>query len=88
MLVSHTVRINGYFVGCTGYVHDTLLQWAYGVNKTLEQGHSPDDGFKVTENILNLRFKGITGTVLINDNGDRNADSRYLLCLFLINKYH
>ena len=48
-----------------------MLQWAYGVNLTMEQGHEPDDGFKVTENIFNLTFEGITGKVVIDHQGDR-----------------
>ncbi len=57
-----------------GMIHDSMLQWAYGVNKTLEQGYPPDDGFKVTQNIINMTFEGITGTVVINEFGDRSID--------------
>ncbi len=53
-----------------------MLQWAYGVNKTLEQGYPPDDGFKVTQNIFNMTFVGITGTVTIDSVGDRRPDQR------------
>ena len=45
--------------------------WAYGVNKTLEQGKYPDNGIDVTQNIMGLRFEGITGGVAVNENGDR-----------------
>ncbi len=55
-------------------MHDAVLQWAYGVNKTLEQGYQPDDGERVTQNILNLQFEGITGTVSIDGHGDRLVD--------------
>jgi hypothetical protein len=51
--------------------------WAYGVNKTLEQGYSPSDGFKVTHNIFNLNFKGISGNVEVNGEGDRQIERRY-----------
>ena len=55
-------------------VHDAVLMWAYGVNKTLEQGFPPDDGLKVTENIFNLTFEGITGMVAIDEKGDRKPN--------------
>ena len=59
-----------------GFVHDAMLQWAYGVNKSLEKGQSPDDGVSVTNNILNLTYQGITGKVAVNQYGDRQSDSR------------
>ncbi len=62
----------------SGYVHDAVLQWAYGVNRTVHQGFPPDDGFKVTKNIINMTFEGITGTVTINDVGDRKTDQRWV----------
>lgn len=45
--------------------------WAYGVNMSLGQGQAPDNGFKVTENMYNLNFESVTGTVVIDGNGDR-----------------
>jgi hypothetical protein len=57
-------------------IHDAVLAWAYGVNKTLHQGYSPDDGFMVASNIFNLRFEGITGSVIINEVGNRLLDFR------------
>ena len=60
-----------------GFVHDAVLQWAYGVNLTLAAGHSPDDGFKVSKNIFNMTFEGITGTVTSDNVGDRKPDQRY-----------
>ncbi len=60
-----------------GFIHDAVLQWAYGVNKTLQQGYSPNDGVRITKNILNTSFKGITGNVAIDANGDRKPNLRY-----------
>ncbi len=57
-----------------GFIHDAVLLWAYGVNKTLEEGYPPDDGFRITKNIINMTFEGITGTVIINEVGDRILD--------------
>ena len=48
----------------TGLVHDAVLMWAYGVNRTLERGGAPDDGETIASNIFNLSFQGITGNVL------------------------
>ena len=48
-------------------MYDAVLMWAYGVNLTLEQGGSPDDGVAVTNNIINhVTFEGITGKVSIH----------------------
>ena len=66
-----------FFTNNAGYLHDAVLQWAYGVNKTIEQGYPPDDGFRITQNIINMTYEGITGTVKINHLGDRNPDQRY-----------
>ena len=68
-------------------VHDAVLQWAYGVNKSLTQGLPPDDGYQITQNIFNSTFEGITGTVTINNVGDRLMDLRYVLQTYeIINK--
>ena len=55
----------------TGMVHDAVLAWAYGVNKTVESGFSPNDGIKVTENVNSLAFEGVTGTVATDYMGER-----------------
>ena len=57
-------------------VYDVALQWAYGVNITLAQGHRPSDGFKVTENIFNLSFHGVSGLVAIDGKGDRKINHK------------
>ena len=57
-----------------GQIHDSILLWAYGVNRTLQQGFSPDDGAKIFQNVINLTFEGITGSVTIDENGDRKSN--------------
>ena len=57
-----------------GLVHDAVLAWAHGVNKTLEQGYAPNDGYVIIENIFNSTFEGITGTVVIDEKGDRKPN--------------
>ena len=50
-----------YIIGST---HDTVLIWAYGVNRTLERGGAPDDGESITRNLFNFAFDGASGKVL------------------------
>ncbi len=71
---SYLIKLRTVDVMIAGMIHDSMLQWAYGVNKTLEQGYPPDDGFKITQNIINMTFEGMTGTVVINEFGDRSTD--------------
>ena len=52
-------------------MHDAVLVWAYAMNKTLEEGYSAEDGFRVSQNMFNLTFQGITGRVSLNSVGDR-----------------
>ena len=70
----------------SGYIHDAVLLWAYGVNKTLEHGHSPDDGLKFTENVFNMTFEGITGKVFINEKGDGGNDQVYVFIYIAVIK--
>lgn len=55
-------------------VHDAVLLWAYGLNKSLEEGYAADDGISITKNIINMSFPGITGQVIIDGHGDRLPD--------------
>ena len=57
-------------------LHDAVLLWAYGVNKTVEKGFSPDDGAQITQNILNTTIQGVMGPVAIDENGDRLPNLR------------
>ena len=47
-----------------GSVHDAVLIWAYGVNRTLERGGAPDDGESITRNLFDFVIDGATGQVL------------------------
>ncbi len=60
-----------------GMIHDSILQWAYGVNKTIEEGFAPDNGLRITKNIINMTFQGITGKVGIDHLGNRDSDQRF-----------
>ena len=48
--------------------------WAYGVNRTLEKGFPPDHHLEVINSILGFVFEGITGTVSLDNVGDRMND--------------
>ena len=67
-----------------GLLYDAVLLWAYGVNKTLEQGYPPDDGTIVTKNIINTTFQGITGKIKLNEVGDRFPDERFVIYKCLV----
>jgi atrial natriuretic peptide receptor A len=57
-----------------GAFHDAVLLYALAVNETLEAGIDPSNGSEVTRRMWNRTFQGITGTVSIDENGDRNGD--------------
>ena len=52
-------------------MHDAVLLWALAANQTMEQGFPPNDGLRVTQNIYNKTFMGMTGPVVIDSKGDR-----------------
>ncbi|XP_070536703.1 atrial natriuretic peptide receptor 1-like isoform X5 [Ptychodera flava] len=57
-----------------GAFHDAVILYALALNETLAAGGDPRDGIEVTRRMWNRTFKGITGNVTIDDNGDRDAD--------------
>ena len=73
-MISSHINISLFWLFLTSLVYDAVLLWAYGVNKTLEQGYSPNDGLRVTQNIFNMTFEGMTGTVRIDEKGDRQPN--------------
>ena len=62
------------FVIFSGFAHDAVMLWAHGVNRTIQQGDNPNDGFKVSKNIFSSSIQGVTGPVVIDGNGDRLED--------------
>lgn len=60
----------------SGELHDAVLLWAYGVNRTVERGFSPDDGTEITNSVINTTIQGAFSSVNINENGDRLIDLR------------
>ncbi|KAK7497822.1 hypothetical protein BaRGS_00010956 [Batillaria attramentaria] len=57
-----------------GAFHDAVILYALALNETLEAGGSVRDGVDINRRMWNRTFQGITGTVSIDANGDRNAD--------------
>ncbi|XP_052264971.1 atrial natriuretic peptide receptor 1-like isoform X4 [Dreissena polymorpha] len=57
-----------------GAFHDAVILYALALNETLQANKSITNGTEITRRMWNRTFKGITGNVSIDDNGDRNAD--------------
>ncbi|XP_077994026.1 atrial natriuretic peptide receptor 1-like isoform X3 [Glandiceps talaboti] len=57
-----------------GAFHDAVILYALALNETLAAKEDPRDGKTLTRRMWNRTFKGITGNVTIDDNGDRDAD--------------
>ncbi|XP_069101885.1 atrial natriuretic peptide receptor 1-like isoform X3 [Argopecten irradians] len=57
-----------------GAFHDAVILYAIALNETLTRNRSITNGTEITKLMWNRTFDGITGTVSIDDNGDRNAD--------------
>ncbi|ELT96795.1 hypothetical protein CAPTEDRAFT_124162 [Capitella teleta] len=57
-----------------GAFHDAVILYALALNETLAAGFNATNGMEVTRRMWNRTFDGITGTVSIDENGDRNAD--------------
>ncbi|XP_070581797.1 atrial natriuretic peptide receptor 1-like [Ptychodera flava] len=53
------------------YLHDAVLMYAIALNKTLQQGFDARDGKTWLSNVKGLRFEGMTGSVVMDENGDR-----------------
>ncbi|XP_059142963.1 receptor-type guanylate cyclase gcy-28-like [Physella acuta] len=57
-----------------GAFHDAVILYALALNETIAEGKNVSDGLTITKKMWNRTFEGITGTVSIDANGDRNAD--------------
>ncbi|XP_052786458.1 atrial natriuretic peptide receptor 1-like isoform X3 [Mya arenaria] len=57
-----------------GAFHDAVILYALALNETLQANRSITNGTEITRRMWNRTFRGITGNVSIDDNGDRNAD--------------
>ncbi|KAK3585417.1 hypothetical protein CHS0354_020134 [Potamilus streckersoni] len=59
-----------FFVGA---FYDAVLLYGMVLNETLEEGLDPHDGYNFTRRAWNRVFEGVTGTVIIDNNGDRET---------------
>ncbi|XP_052826119.1 atrial natriuretic peptide receptor 1 [Octopus bimaculoides] len=57
-----------------GAFHDAVILYALAINETLAANESISNGTAITRRMWNRTFEGITGTVSIDENGDRSAD--------------
>ncbi|XP_064596016.1 atrial natriuretic peptide receptor 1-like isoform X3 [Liolophura sinensis] len=57
-----------------GAFHDAVILYALALNETLAENGNITDGAEITRRMWNRTFEGITGTVSIDANGDRNGD--------------
>ncbi|XP_071098893.1 atrial natriuretic peptide receptor 1-like [Haliotis cracherodii] len=70
-----------------GAFHDAVVLYALALNETLQANGSVSDGSAITKRMWNRTFEGITGTVSIDANGDRNADYSLLDLNPITNKF-
>ncbi|XP_060582097.1 receptor-type guanylate cyclase gcy-28-like [Ruditapes philippinarum] len=57
-----------------GAFHDAVVLYALALNETIEAGQPISNGTAVTHRMWDRTFNGITGTVAIDENGDRLMD--------------
>ncbi|XP_070572062.1 atrial natriuretic peptide receptor 1-like [Ptychodera flava] len=57
-----------------GFLHDAVILYAIALNNTLTKGFSSSNGNVVINQIKNTYFNGMTGTVYIDENGDRSPE--------------
>ncbi|EDV21316.1 uncharacterized protein TRIADDRAFT_30655 [Trichoplax adhaerens] len=57
-----------------GTLHDAIILYALALNDTLQEGGNITDGLTVTRKMFNRTFTGVTGEVVIDQNGDRDPD--------------
>ncbi|ELT92328.1 hypothetical protein CAPTEDRAFT_22212, partial [Capitella teleta] len=56
-----------------GSFYDGLIHYARTVRKFIETGQNYSDGLTMSHAMWNATFEGITGSVFIDDNGDRDT---------------
>lgn len=54
--------------------YDAVILYSLALNESLREGGSAINGNDITRRMWNRTFKGITGDVHIDENGDRIAD--------------
>lgn len=54
--------------------YDAVILYTLALNRSIEANETAIDGIEITKRMWNTTFKGITGDVHIDENGDRIAD--------------
>uniref|UniRef100_A0A8C6XJJ3 Guanylate cyclase n=1 Tax=Naja naja TaxID=35670 RepID=A0A8C6XJJ3_NAJNA len=57
-----------------GCFHDGLLLYALALNETLNEGDTKLNNSRILEKMKGRRFQGVTGTVSMDQNNDRDTD--------------
>ncbi|XP_056409707.1 atrial natriuretic peptide receptor 2 [Hyla sarda] len=57
-----------------GCFYDGVLLYAQALNETLQEGGNPKDGIRIVQKIQERSMQGVTGTVSMDKNNDRNID--------------
>ncbi|XP_060119578.1 atrial natriuretic peptide receptor 2-like [Heteronotia binoei] len=57
-----------------GCFHDVLLLYLRALSETLQEGGTKRDTSRILEKMRGLKIQGVTGTVSINSNNDREMD--------------
>ncbi|XP_070587430.1 atrial natriuretic peptide receptor 2-like isoform X2 [Erythrolamprus reginae] len=57
-----------------GCFHDGLLLYALALNETLREGDTKLNNSRILEKMRGRRFQGVTGTVSMDQNNDRDTD--------------
>ncbi|KAL8202662.1 UNVERIFIED_CONTAM: hypothetical protein K2H54_021076, partial [Gekko kuhli] len=60
-----------------GCFHDVLLLYLRALNETLREGGTKRDGSRILEKMRALKIQGVTGTLSINKNNDRETDINF-----------
>ncbi|KAJ3287683.1 hypothetical protein HK104_008487 [Borealophlyctis nickersoniae] len=55
------------------YSYDSVMSYAYGLDKTLQDGKDPYNGTVVFQNIISSNFTGASGSVEFTPEGDRKG---------------
>mmetsp|Transcript_11342 Transcript_11342/g.14740 ORF Transcript_11342/g.14740 Transcript_11342/m.14740 type:complete len:850 (-) Transcript_11342:172-2721(-) len=59
----------------SAFLYDAIYLYFLAANETLARGYDPSvDGLEIVETIKNFQFQGLTGDIMIDENGDRSPD--------------
>ncbi|XP_067320809.1 atrial natriuretic peptide receptor 2 isoform X2 [Anolis sagrei] len=68
------VELNDSLNLIAGCFHDGLLLYAMALNETLSEGGTKYNTSRILEKMKGRRFQGVTGTVSMDENNDRDTD--------------